>query len=155
MVKLSDFNNRAEFMAYVRAQKGKNNSNVKKTKTKKGKGIMSDVLSNIKDVAIKEGEKVIKEKGNELLNKGVDTLVKKIRGKGLLKDIGKTVFKGAMSAAPIPGIVRDVGTNVGELLIDKIGGSLNDKLVVTKGKTLMVKKNMNSKSGAALKPMGF
>jgi hypothetical protein len=62
MVKLSDFKNKAEFMAYVRSQKGKKtNDNMTidkpKRKTKKGKGIMSDIFGVVKNAAINEGEK--------------------------------------------------------------------------------------------------
>ena len=151
MVKLSDFKNRAEFMAYVRSQKGKktnDNMNMEKPKrkTKKGKGIMSDIFGAVKNIAINEGEKLVKEKGTELLNKGVEAAVKKIRGKSILRDIGKTVFKGALSVAPIPQLGRDIGN----VVVDSVlGGSLSNKdnnLMISKGKTVMVKKNM--KGGA-------
>lgn len=161
MVKMSDFKNRAEFMAYVRSQKGKktnDNMNMEKPKrkTKKGKGIMSDIFGAVKNIAINEGEKLVKEKGTELLNKGIETAVKKIRGKGILKDIGKTVFKGALSLAPIP----QIGKDLGNIVVDNvIGSGLNNNdnnLLVSKGKTVMVKKNMKggslrNLSGSALR----
>jgi hypothetical protein len=145
MVKMSDFKNRAEFMAYVRSQKGKNNNENKPKKMKKGKGIMSDIFGVVKNAAINEGEKIIKEKGAELLNKGVDAAVKKIRGKGLLKDIGKSVIKGALSVAPIPQIGRDIGN----VVVDGVLGSGLDNTLVSNNKTSMKKRN-----GGSLRPIG-
>ena len=163
---MSDFKNRAEFMAYVRNQKGKKtnedmnmnmNMDKPKRKTKKGKGIMSDIFGAVKNIAINEGEKLVKEKGAELLNKGVEAAVKKIRGKGLLKDIGKTVLKGALSVAPIPQLGRDLGN----IVVDNvIGSGLNNNdnnLLISKGKTVMVKKKyggaLKGLSGGALRGM--
>jgi len=159
MVKLSDFKSKAEFMAYVRSQKGKKtNDNMTidkpKRKMKKGKGIMSDIFGVVKNAAINEGEKLIKEKGAELLNKGVDAAVKKIRGKGLLKDIGKTVLKGALSVAPIPQIGRDIGN----VVVDGVLGSglLDNKNMISNNKTTMKKKYggaLRGLSGGALRGM--
>jgi hypothetical protein len=154
MVKMSDFKNRAEFMAYVRSQKGKNNNENKPKKMKKGKGIMSDIFGVVKNAAINEGEKLIKEKGAELLNKGVDAAVKKIRGKGLLKNIGKTVLKGALSVAPIPQIGRDIGN----VVVDGVLGSglLDNTNMISNNKTTMKKKYggaLRGLSGGALRGM--
>ena len=165
MARLSDFKDRKEFMAYVRSMKNKNNNmNVeKKNKKMKGKGVMSDILSNVKDYAVEKGKEMVKEKGKELLDKGVEMVIKKVRGgklkkgKGILGDIGKTVFKSALDMAPLPGVVKNIGSNVGELLIDKIGGGINDtknNMIIGKDKTILVKKNMASKSGGALKVLG-
>jgi len=146
MVKISDFKNRAEFMAYVRSQKGKNNNenmtiDKPKRKTKKGKGIMSDIFGAVKNIAINEGEKLVKEKGAELLNKGVDAAVKKIRGKSIFRDIGKTVLKGALSIAPIPQLGRDIGN----VVVDSVLGSG----LISNNKT-----SMKRKYGGALKGLG-
>lgn len=135
-----------DYMASIRAMKGKSD---KPRKNKKGKGLMSDLLGSVKNMAINEGEKLIKEKAGELVNKGVDTIIKKVRGKGLMKDIAKTVFKGAINMVPMPGIARDIGTNVGELLIEKIGGNLNNNMMVSTDMTVMKRKR-----GGALKVMG-
>ena len=153
MVKLSDFKDRKEFMAYVRSQKGKKtNDNMKmekpKRKTKKGKGIMSDIFGVVKNAAINEGEKLIKEKGAELLNKGVEAAVKKIRGKSIFRDIGKTVFKGALSVAPIPQLGRDIGN----VVVDSVLGSG----LISGNKTSMKKKYggaLKGLSGGALRGM--
>jgi hypothetical protein len=154
-----------EYMAKIRAQKKNNNksnnADIKKLRQlsgkllgqsnkKKGKGILSDVISNAKNYAINEGEKYIKDKGAELVNKGVDMAVKKIRGKGLLSDIGKNVFRTGLNIVPMPGVVKQIAQPVGEMLIDRVaGGSMNNKLV---GNKTMVKNNMAK--GGALRPMG-
>lgn len=147
MAKLSDFKDRKEFMAYVRSQKNKNTQ-------KKGKGLMNDLLKGVKNLAINEGEKLIRDKGNELLNKGIDLAVKKVKGgrvkgKGLLKDISKTVLKTGLNLIPMPNLVRDIGSNVGEMLIDKVsGGNINNNNMLIGKKSVMVKKNM---AGGALR----
>lgn len=171
MAKLSDFKDRKEFMAYVRSMKNKNKSmsnmndmemkNMKKNK-KSGKGLLGDLLNEGKNYAMNKGEELLKEKGKELVDKAINMAVKKVRGgkmkgKGLLSDISKSVFKTGMNVIPMPGIVRDIGSNVGELLIDKIGGGLNDtkkNLLVSKDKTILINKNMAQKGGA-LKIMGL
>jgi hypothetical protein len=166
MAKLSDFKDRKEFMAYVRSMKNKNksmsNMNDMKKNKKSGKGLVNDLFNEAKNYAVNKGEELLKQKGAELLDKGINMAVKKIKGgkmkgKGLLSDIGKTVFKTGMNVIPMPEVVRDIGSNVGELLIDKIGGGLNDtkkNLLVGKDKTILINKNMAQKGGA-LKVMGL
>lgn len=155
MAKLSDFKDRKEFMAYVRSLKGKSDKPKKEKKTKVGKGLMSDLLSSVKNMAINEGEKLLKEKTTELIDKGLNKLkgkgVKKtMKAKGLLGDIAKGILKTGLDMAPIPGIVKNIGSNVGELLIEKVGGNLNPSIMVSKDSTIMKKK----KSGKALKVLG-
>lgn len=148
MAKLSDFKDKKEFMAYVRSQKKNNNGNMTK---KKGKGILSDIGKNVKNYAFNEGEKFIKKKASDLVDKGVNMAVKKIRGKGILSDIGKTVFKTGLDVVPMPNIARKLVEPVGELVIDKTlkGKGMNNKLV---SKKTVVKNNMAK--GGALRPLG-
>ena len=42
-------------------------------------------------------------------------------GKGLIKDLGKKAFNVGMNMVPMPGLVRDVGQAVGNVVIDKVG----------------------------------
>jgi len=148
MAKILDFKDRKEFMAYVRSQKKNNNGNMTK---KKGKGILSDIGKNVKNFAIDEGEKLIKKKASDLVDKGVNMAVKKIRGKGIFSDIGKTVFKTGLDIVPIPNLARKIVEPVGELVIDKTlrGKGMTNKLV---SKKTVVKNNMAK--GGALKPLG-
>ena len=124
---------------------------------KKGKGLMGDLLKGVKNLAINEGEKLIRDKGNELLNKGIDLAVQKVKGgrvkgKGLLKDISKGVLKTGLNFVPIPNMSRQILGSIGDTIIDKVsGGNINNKDMLIGKKSVMVKKNM---AGGALRPLG-
>jgi len=156
------------YMKNLREMRGKN----PKPKKIKGSGIMSDLFGSLKNVAINEGQKFVKEKGAELLNKGLNMAVEKVaekvkgkgmkksksmKGKGFLGDIGKSVFKSALNVIPMPGIVRDVAGNVGEMLINKTGAGMNnnmeDSIMVGKDKTVMKKRGGALRIGGALRTL--
>jgi hypothetical protein len=153
-----------EYMKKLREMRGKN---PKKMKVMKGEGIMSDLFDGLKNVAVKEGKKLVKEKGTELLNKGIDLAVKKVAGKGMkrsksmkgagfLSDLGKTVFKSALNVMPIPGIARDVAGTIGDNIIDKIDGkgmNMKDSIIVGNQKTILKKRGGALRHGGALRTL--
>jgi hypothetical protein len=122
-------------------------------RSKKGKGLGADLV-NAGKTKLKE---LAKSNLINLVDKGSNIVKDKIKGmgmrsksaKGLIGDIGKKVFKGALSYVPAPDIVKDVAGYAGDKLIDKTGlGVLhvkNNKVNV---------KNNRVKSAKGLMPAG-
>ena len=120
-----------------------------------GKGLIDTLKTGIKkgakyaiDIAKTKG----KEKMNELIDKGAETLTqsleggkmkKKMKGKGIIGDVLKYGKSAALNVVPLPGIIKDVANYAGDKVIEQSGLGFK-------------KKKMNkNQSGAALYPSGF
>jgi len=113
---------------------------------KKGKGMMKDLYEKGKDILIEEGRNQL----SNVVDKGADIIKRKIRGKGLLGNIGRAVSGTLIDALPGPNIIKTglkYGTNK---LIDQTGMGLKIK---NSNKKI---KNSNKKIvGGALYPSGY
>lgn len=117
-----------DYMASIRAKRG----------MKKGKGMVSDILNKGKNMLVEEGK-------NQLINvidKGADVIKKKVRGKGIIGDIGRTVSSTLIDQLPAPDILKKGLKYGANKLIDKTGAGVknvnkkvkvNNKIVKGKG----------------------
>ena len=116
-----------DYMASLRA---------KRTGTRKGKGMMSDLYNKGKDYLIEKG----KEQLLNIVDRGADIvkekLKRKIKGNGVIGDVFKYGLNAGLDVLPVPGLARNVGKLVGNELINKSGLGMK-KVRVRKNKTMV------------------
>jgi hypothetical protein len=125
-----------DYMASIRAKKG----------NKKGKGIVSDLYQKGKDILIEEGKNQL----TNIVDKGADIIKRKIRGKGILGNIGRAVSGTLIDALPGPNIIKTglkYGTNK---LIDQTGMGLK-----IKNKNNKISNSNKKIIGTGLYPSGY
>jgi len=133
-----------DYMAMIRAKKGMNGN---KKSMKKGKGIVSDLYNQGKNMLVEESK-------NQLVNlvdKGSDIIKRKIRGKGLFKNILSSVADNVIDVVPGPNILK-TGLKYGaNKLLDKTLGAG----VKVKNNNKKIKNNNKMVLGNGLMPSGY
>ncbi len=124
-----------DFMKSIRDKKGM-----------KGKGMVSDMLNKGKDMLVEEGRTQLVN----AIDKGSDIIKRKIKGKGILGDIGRSVSSTLIDKLPGPEIIKKglkYGTN---MAIDKSGMGIkiksSNKKITSSNKII---------KGGALMPSGY
>lgn len=114
-------------------------------KFKSGKGIGSDIINRGKELLIETGKNQL----SDIIDKGAVVLKKKIKGEGILGNIGKSLSNTLIDNLPAPNIVKNVAKYGTNELINQTG------LGMIQNNNKKIKLNNKKIKGGALVPSGY